>query len=153
MNKGASRNAVILLVEDDPEDQELTRRALRTSKLHNELYVVNDGEEALDYLYRREAYEDPKTSPRPDLILLDLNMPKLDGRAVLERIKSDDKLKSIAVVVLTTSSQEEDILRSYDLGVNSYISKPVRMDGFIKAIQDLERYWLNLVVLSPNNHY
>jgi CheY-like chemotaxis protein len=147
------RSAVILLVEDDPEDQELARRALQKSKVHNQLYVVNDGEEALDYLYRRGRYEHPKDSPRPDLILLDLNMPKLDGRAVLEQVKSDRELKSIAVVVLTTSSQEEDILRSYDLGVNSYISKPVRIEGFMKAIQDLEHYWLELVVLPPNNHY
>ena len=153
MNTSRPKSAVILLVEDDPEDQELSRRALQRSKLHNDLFVVNDGEEALDYLYRRGKYEDPKSSPRPDLILLDLNMPKLDGRAVLERIKSDPKLKSIAVVVLTTSSQEEDILRSYNLGVNSYISKPVRMDGFLKALQDLEHYWLKLVVLPPNDHY
>lgn len=153
MSTNRPKPAVILLVEDDPEDQELSRRALQRSKLQNDLFVVSDGEEALDYLYRRGKYEDPKSSPRPDLILLDLNMPKLDGRAVLERVKSDPKLKSIAVVVLTTSSQEEDILRSYNLGVNSYISKPVRMDGFLKALQDLEHYWLRLVVLPPNNHY
>lgn len=148
MSEGQSKSAVILLVEDDPDDQELTKRALRGSKLRNHLYIVSDGEEALDYLYRRGVYEDPKTSPRPDLILLDLNMPKLDGRAVLGEIKSDPGLCQIAVVVLTISSQEEDILRSYDLGVNSYITKPVHMDGFVKAIQELEAYWFNLVVLS-----
>lgn len=142
-----SRNAVILLVEDDPDDQEMTRRALRGSKLKNDLRIASDGEEALDYLKRRGAYLQPKDAPRPDLILLDLNMPKLDGRAVLKEIKSDPQLRRIAVVVLTTSSQEEDILRSYDLGVNSYITKPVRMDGFVKAIRDLEEYWFNLVVL------
>ena len=149
MNDRALKTAVILLVDDDPEDQQLTIRALSGSKLMNKLYVVNDGEEALDYLYRREGFSDPELSPRPDLILLDLNMPKVDGRAVLEKIKNDPNLRRIAVVVLTTSSQEEDILRSYELGVNSYITKPVRMEGFIKAVQDLERYWFDLVVL-PN---
>ncbi|MBI5092030.1 MAG: response regulator [Candidatus Hydrogenedentes bacterium] len=145
-----SRAAVILLVDDDPEDQELTKRALRASKLRNVLMTVDDGEEALDYLYRRGAYAAAKSSPRPDLILLDLNMPKVDGRAVLSQIKSDPSLRRIPVVILTTSSQEEDILRSYDLGVNSYVTKPVRMEGFIRAIQDLEHYWFDLVVL-PNS--
>jgi len=145
-----SRAAIILLVEDDPEDQELTRRALRAGKVRNRLMVVNDGEEALDYLYRRGAFQDADASPRPDLILLDLNMPKLDGRAVLQQIKQDPDLRRIPVVVLTTSSQEEDILRSYDLGVNSYVAKPVRMEGFVKAVRDLEHYWFDLVVL-PND--
>lgn len=150
MRESSSRTAAILLIEDDPEDQELTRRALRASKLRNNLYTVSDGEEALDYLYRRGSYADPASSPRPDLILLDLNMPKLDGRAVLQRIKQDADLRRIPVVVLTTSSQEEDILKSYDLGVNSYVTKPVRMEGFVKAVRDLEHYWFDLVVL-PNN--
>jgi len=147
MNNDGTRTAVILLVEDDPEDQELTRRAFQISKLRNRLLVVDDGEQALDYLYRRGQFGRPESSPRPDLILLDLNMPKLDGRAVLKRIKEDPELRRIPVVVLTTSSQEEDILRSYDLGVNSYITKPVQMEGFMKAIKDLERYWFSLVVL------
>ena len=149
MTNSETRTAVILMVEDDPEDQALTRKALKTSKLRNQLFVADDGEQALDYLYRRGQFSDPASSPRPDLILLDLNMPKVDGRAVLKQIKEDPALASIPVVVLTTSSQEEDILRSYDLGVNSYITKPVRMDGFVKAIRDLERYWFDLVVL-PN---
>ncbi|NIA16582.1 MAG: response regulator [Nitrospiraceae bacterium] len=146
MNDG-TKTAVILLVEDDPEDQKLTRRALRTSHLRNKLYVADDGEQALDYLCRRGAFADPEVSPRPDLILLDLNMPKLDGRAVLARLKEDPDFRCIPVVVLTTSAQEEDILRSYELGVNSYITKPVHMEGFIRAIRDLEHYWFNLVVL------
>jgi len=149
MNNEETRTAVILLVEDDPEDQELTRRAFMSSKLRNRLLVVDDGEQALDYLYRRGQFAKPDASPRPDLILLDLNMPRLDGRAVLRQIKEDPDLRRIPVVVLTTSSQEEDILRSYDLGVNSYITKPVQMAGFMKAIKDLERYWFSLVVL-PN---
>jgi len=144
------RTAVILLVEDDPEDQRLTQRALKTSKLRNKLFTVSDGEEALDYLYRRGPFAAPDAAPRPDLILLDLNMPKLDGRAVLKRIKEDRDLRCIPVVVLTTSSQEEDILRSYKLGVNSYITKPVRMDGFIQAIRDIQHYWFNLVVLPQD---
>jgi CheY-like chemotaxis protein len=111
--------------------------------------VVGDGEQALDFLHHRAEFAGPAASPRPDLILLDLNMPKIDGRAVLQHIKCEPDLRSIPVVVLTTSSQEEDILRSYQLGVNSYITKPVSMDGFIKAIVDLEHYWFDLVVL-PN---
>lgn len=149
MSSARSKTAIILLVEDDPEDQKLTRRALKTSKLRNDLFVVPDGEKALDFLHHRAEFAAPAASPRPDLILLDLNMPKIDGRAVLEHIKHEPNLRSIPVVILTTSSQEEDILRSYQLGVNSYITKPVSMDGFIKAIVDLEHYWFNLVVL-PN---
>jgi len=147
MNAITGKNAVILLVEDDPDDQELTKRAFRASRLRNELRIVNDGEEALDYLYRRGSFESPSSAPRPSLILLDLNMPKLDGRAVLERIKEDPALRRIPVVILTTSSQEEDVIRSYELGVNSYMAKPNRMDGFVQAIRDLEHYWFNLVIL------
>ena len=141
------KTAVILLVEDDPDDQELTKRAFRNSKLRNHLHIVSDGEAALNYLYRRGEYSEPRTSPRPDLILLDLNMPKVDGRTVLNQIKIDPELRQIPVVILTTSSSEEDVIRSYELGVNSYVPKPVHMDGFIKAIQQLEHYWFELVIL------
>lgn len=147
MKTNGARPAVILLVEDDPDDQELTKRALRSSKLRNQLQIVSDGEEALDYLYFRGRFSDPRTAPRPDLILLDLNMPKMDGRAVLSHIKEDPALRCIPVVILTTSSREEDVAQSYELGVNSYVPKPTRMDGFVKAIQDLEHYWFDLVVL------
>lgn len=147
MMQTGPRSAVILLVEDDPDDQELTKRALRASKLKNQLQIVSDGEAALNYLYRRGDFEDPRSAPRPDLILLDLNMPKIDGRAVLSQIKEDPELRSIPVVILTTSAREEDVMRSYDLGVNSYVPKPVHMDGYLKAIQDLEHYWFNLVIL------
>lgn len=147
MTPDASRPAVILLVEDDPDDQELTKRALRSSKLRNQLRIVNDGEAALNYLYRRGEYSEPRDAPRPDLILLDLNMPKVDGRTVLSQIKVDPDLRQIPVVVLTTSSSEEDVTRSYNLGVNSYVPKPVHMDGFIKAIQQMEHYWFELVIL------
>jgi CheY-like chemotaxis protein len=145
------RPAVILLAEDDLGDQELTKRALKEGKIENELYIVNDGEEALDYLFRRGRYTDPKTSPRPDLFLLDLNMPKLDGRQVLEQICSIHELRNIRVVVLTTSHQEEDITRSYDLGVHSYITKPVDLDQFFNVIRTLEEYWFQIVVLPPKD--
>jgi len=141
--------AVILLVEDDRGDQELTRRALQEGKIRNELHIVEDGEEALAYLFRRGKYKDPATSPRPDLLLLDLNLPRVDGRQVLERVRADSTLRRMAVVVLTTSRQEEDILRSYEVGCNSFITKPVGMDQFIQVIQSLEEYWFQIVVLPP----
>ena len=141
--------AVILLVEDDRGDQELTRRALQEGKIRNELRIVEDGEEALAYLFRRGEYKDPATSPRPDLLLLDLNLPRVDGREVLERIRADATLRRMAVVVLTTSRQEEDILRSYEVGCNSFITKPVGMDQFIQVIQSLKEYWFQIVVLPP----
>ena len=145
------RPAIILLAEDDLGDQELTKRALEEGKVENELYIVKDGEEALDYLFRRGRYTDPETSPRPDLFLLDLNMPKLDGRQVLEQIRSIHELRNIRVVVLTTSHQEEDITRSYDLGVHSYITKPVDLDQFFNVIRTLEEYWLQIVVLPKKD--
>ena len=147
MTPDDARAAVILLVEDDPDDQELTKRAFRSSKLRNQLRIVSDGEAALNYLYRRGEFSEPRKSPRPDLILLDLNMPKLDGRAVLGQIKIDPELRQIPVVILTTSSSDEDVVRSYDLGVNSYVPKPVHMDDFVLAIQQLEHYWFELVIL------
>ena len=141
--------AVILLAEDDPGDQELTRRALEQSKIRNELYIVEDGEEALDYLRRRGKYQDPTLSPKPDLMLLDLNMPKMDGKQLLEQMRADPGLRRIPVVALTTSKQENDIIRTYDLGANSYIIKPVDMDQFVSAIKVLEDYWFQIVVLPP----
>ena len=144
-----AKPAVILLAEDDRGDQELTRRALEEGKIRNDLRVVENGEEALAYLFRRGKYKDPATSPRPDLLLLDLNLPRVDGREVLERVRADSKLRRMAVVVLTTSRQEEDILRSYELGCNSFITKPVGMDQFIRVIQALEEYWFQIVVLPP----
>jgi len=149
--KAASKGkpAVILLAEDDRGDQELTRRALEEGKIRNDLRIVEDGEEALAYLFRRGKYKDPATSPRPDLLLLDLNLPRVDGREVLERVRADSKLRRMAVVVLTTSREEEDVLRSYELGCNSFITKPVGMDQFIRVIQALEEYWFQIVVLPP----
>lgn len=145
MGRRNGKPAVVLLVEDDPGDQELTRRALTQNPFKVDLRIASDGEEALDYLYRRGAYGDPGSAPFPDLVLLDLNMPKLDGRAVLDTIKSDAKLRSLPVIILTTSQYEVDILRSYHLGCNSFITKPVTADGFIGAIRELRSYWFELV--------
>jgi CheY-like chemotaxis protein len=143
--------AVILLAEDDPGDQKLTKKAFGDGKIDNELHIVENGEEALDYLMRRGKYEDPASSPRPDLFLLDLNMPKIDGRQVLEEMKQNPDCPNIPTVVLTTSKQEEDIIRTYDLGIKSYITKPVNFGSFVEAIQILGQYWFKLVVLPPSN--
>lgn len=142
--------AVVLLAEDDPGDQELTRRALQEDIVRTVLYIVSDGEEAMDFLLRRGRYANAAAAPRPDLLLLDLNMPKLDGRQVLERIRKDAGLRRLPVVVLTTSKQEEDIIRSYDLGCNSFITKPVDIVAFMRTVKELGSYWFELVTLPPS---
>jgi CheY-like chemotaxis protein len=139
----------IVIAEDDEDDFILTRDAFAESRLINSLVWVHDGEELLDYLTRHGEYAAPESSPRPALILLDLNMPRMDGREALQRIKSDASLRSIPVVVLTTSRAEEDIVRSYDLGVNSFIQKPVSFSDFTEAIRLLGAYWLEVVALPP----
>ena len=146
-NQSTGDRAVILLVDDDPGDQELTRRALQEDVLRADLRIVADGEEALDYLFQRGAYEDLGSAPRPNLILLDLNIPKVGGQEVLAELKKAPELNRIPVVILTTSEQEADILRSYNLGCNSYIQKPVDIDGFIECIRQLKTYWFELVML------
>lgn len=151
MTEDSGRTANILLIEDDQEDQWATKRAFSKGRLRNTLYIVDNGAEALDFLYNRGNYEDKRQFPRPDIILLDLNLPVLDGRAVLTEIKESAALRALPVIVLTTSTQEEDILRSYNLGVNSYISKPVDFEKFIAIIQELSHYWLELVVLPPSH--
>jgi CheY-like chemotaxis protein len=143
----ASRAIDILLVEDDPGDELITREAFEHHKLHNRLHVAHDGEEGLNYLYRRGAFQD---APRPDLILLDLNLPKYDGRYLLEKIKSDPDLSRIPVVVLTTSSAEEDILRSYRLHANAYVTKPVDLDAFINAVRQIDEFFLQVVRLPQS---
>ncbi|QDS93937.1 Response regulator rcp1 [Roseimaritima multifibrata] len=143
----SQKKAVILLVEDDPGDQELTRRALKHESIRIDLRIVNDGEQAMAYLLRNGGYEDPVHSPTPDLILLDLNMPKMNGREVLIDLKKCQRLARIPVVVLTTSEQEADILRSYDLGCNSYIQKPVDIDQFVQSVRQLGTYWFSVVTL------
>ncbi|MEU4810543.1 response regulator, partial [Nocardia fluminea] len=132
----------ILLVEDDPGDELMTREAFEDNKIGNTLHVVRDGQEALDFIYRVGAYAD---APRPDLILLDLNLPKYDGRQVLEKIKADPELSHIPVVVLTTSAAEEDILRSYKLHANAYVTKPVDLDQFIAAIRQIDEFFVQVV--------
>lgn len=143
----------ILLADDDEEDRLMTKDALMEGRLANDVRFVADGEEATDYLFRRGAYADPGDAPRPGLILLDLNMPKKDGREVLAEIKSDPKLRQIPVVVLTTSKAEEDIVRSYALGVNSFITKPVTFDGLVEAMTVFTQYWFEIVALpTKGNH-
>ncbi len=136
----------ILLVEDNPGDVDLAREALGMGKLHNTLHVVQDGVAAMDFLRKKGKYA---KSPRPDLIILDLNLPKKDGRQVLAEIKADDDLKRIPVVILTTSSAEEDILKTYNLHANCYITKPLDMKQFLRVVQSIEEFWLSIVVL-PN---
>ncbi len=139
----------ILMADDDADDREFTRTAMQESRLANELRFVEDGEELLDYLLRRGRYTDPKDSPRPGLILLDLNMPRKDGREALREIKSDPGLKHIPIVVLTTSKAEEDVLRIYNLGANCFITKPVTFEGLVEVVKVLDKHWLQIVELPP----
>ena len=141
--------ARVLVVENDPGDQELMRRGFLDMSIENELHIVNDGEEALDFLLRRGAFVDPATAPRPDLILLDLNMSRMGGREFLLQLKGHDDLIRIPTVVLTTSSREEDVSFAYECGANSYIQKPHKMDEFVALIRSLEHYWFELVILPP----
>ncbi|HEU6435971.1 MAG TPA: response regulator [Nitratidesulfovibrio sp.] len=134
----------ILLVEDDPGDVRLTREALKGNRVSNRLFVVEDGEEAMSFLRREGEYAD---APRPDLVLLDLNLPRKNGREVLEEIKSTPDLRSIPVVVLTTSRQERDILNAYDLNANCYITKPVGWEQFLEVVGQIEHFWMGIVTL------
>lgn len=136
----------VLLVEDNPGDVRLTEEAFAEAKISNDLHVVRDGESALDFVYRRGEYE---SAPTPDLVLLDLNLPKVDGTEVLEAIKTDDALKRIPVIVLTSSSAEEDIVESYELHTNAYLTKPVDPDEFVELVQSFEEFWFTLVKLPP----
>jgi CheY-like chemotaxis protein len=136
----------ILLVEDDPGDVLMTREALADAKMANELHVVNNGEDALAFLFQEGEYAD---APRPGLILLDLNLPRVDGREVLARIKADELLRRIPVVVLTTSEAEDDILRSYDLHANAYVTKPVDFEAFVRVVRQVDDFYINVVRLPP----
>lgn len=140
----------ILMADDDDDDFVLTQKALRESKLLNTLIRVHDGEELLDYLLRKGEYEGVETV-RPGVVLLDLNMPRKDGREALKEIKSNDRLRDIPIIVFTTSKAEEDIYRSYQLGVNSFITKPVTFENLIAVVQTLGKYWFEIVELpSPD---
>mgnify|MGYP001565457353 CR=1 FL=1 len=143
MTSGAQ---IILMVEDCPEDFEFTRRAFRRSRIGNPIHRCEDGDEALDYLFRRGRYADPATSPRPGVVLLDLNLPGADGREVVAAIKADEGLRSIPVIMLTSSSAPEDVARCYAAGANSYITKPVDVNGFFEAIENLTGFLLDLSI-------
>jgi CheY-like chemotaxis protein len=140
----------ILMADDDADDRRLTQEALEEGRLINEVKFVDDGEQLMDYLRRQGRFAPPVEAPRPGLILLDLNMPRKDGRTVLKEIKSDPDLRQIPVVVLTTSKADEDVYKSYDLGVNSYIVKPVTFEALVDILQTLEKYWFEIVELPPS---
>ena len=138
----------ILLVEDNPGDERLTREALKEGKVYHKLHWCKDGVEAMDFLYRRGKYPD---APRPDIILLDLNLPKKGGREVLAEIKADERLRAIPVVVLTTSKSEEDVLHSYQLNANCYVAKPVDFHQFEKIVRAIKEFWFSIVILPPRD--
>lgn len=147
MTKANGQPIVILMADDDADDRMLTKDALTESRVLNDLRFVEDGEELLDYLKGRGAYADRESSPRPGLILLDLNMPKKDGREALKEIKADPELRRIPIVVMTTSKAEEDVYRSYDLGASSFITKPVTFDRLVELMRTMGQYWVEFVEL------
>ena len=146
VTKSLSKHIEILLIEDSPADILLTREAFEESRILNTLHVAEDGVQAMDFLRKRGAYA---SAPRPDLILLDLNLPRKNGREVLAEIKADPDLKKIPIVVLTTSSAEEDVLKAYDLSANCYVVKPVGFDNFMEAMQSIRHFWFSIVTLPP----
>lgn len=143
----AAQPIVILIADDDADDRLLTKDALSEARVINDLYFVEDGQELMDYLNQRGRYAETSSAPRPGLILLDLNMPKKDGREALKEIKADPDLRRIPVVVLTTSKAEEDIFRSYDLGASSFITKPVTFEGLVELMKAMGQYWIEFVEL------
>ena len=151
-NLQARQPVPILMAEDDEDDRLLAQDAFDESRLVNPLFFVNDGEELLDYLYHRERYAAAEQFPLPGLILLDLNMPKKDGREALQEIKADANLRQIPIIVLTTSHEEEDIVRSYSLGVSSFITKPVTFEQLVEVIQCIGHYWFEIVALPARCH-
>jgi CheY-like chemotaxis protein len=147
--KERGKPVIILMAEDDPDDRLLSKEALDESRLANDLHFVKDGEELMDYLLQRGGYAEPGMAPRPGVILLDLNMPRKDGREALAEIKANSDLRVIPVIVLTTSHAEEDILRSYDLGVSGYVTKPVQLEQLINVMKTIGKYWFEIVELPP----
>jgi CheY-like chemotaxis protein len=146
MNR-SKRSVPILIADDDEDDRDMIRDALKESRLINNLHCVKDGEELMDYLHHRGKFEDKIKNPLPGLILLDLNMPRMDGREALREIKTNPNLRQIPVVVLTTSQAEEDIFRTYELGVNSFITKPVSFESLVKVMKTIGHYWFEIVEL------
>ena len=151
MEKNTNSLVVVLLVEDNPADQQLTIRAFKKGKVNVNLQIANDGVEAMEYLNGQGIYSDRNKFPMPDIVLLDINMPRKDGKQVLNEIKTDSKLKLIPVIMLTTSDQDKDIIDSYNLGVNAYISKPVRINDFMSVVNKLEDFWFILNKIPPKN--
>lgn len=145
------KRITILMADDDADDRLLTEEAFAESHVVNDLRFVEDGEELMDYLLRRGKYTDPQNSPRPGVILLDLNMPRKDGREALEEIKNNLDLRHIPIIVLTTSKAEEDIYRTYDLGANSFITKPVTFSSLVQVLQTIGQYWFEIVELPPRH--
>jgi CheY-like chemotaxis protein len=141
------KSVTILMADDDPDDRMLTQDALKEAHLANDIRFVENGEELLQYLRHQGAYTDASKAPRPGIILLDLNMPKKDGREALQEIKNDPELRRIPVVIMTTSKADQDILKSYDLGANSYVTKPVTFDELVEVVRGLGRYWFEIVEL------
>lgn len=148
--KNSKKEVVILIADDDADDRLMAKEALEESRLANEMRFVVDGEELMDYLHCRGKYTAEGSAPRPGIILLDLNMPKMDGREALAEIKSNPDFKQIPVIVLTTSQAEEDIFRTYDLGVNSFITKPVSFEALVEVMRTLTNYWFEIVELPPD---
>ncbi len=144
-----TRTITILMADDDADDRLLAKDALAESRVLNDLRFVENGQELMDYLHHRGQFADPESSPRPGLILLDLNMPKKDGRTALQEIKSDPDLRRIPIIIMTTSKAEEDIFRSYDLGANSFITKPVTFERLVDLMKTLGTYWIEFVELPP----
>jgi two-component system, response regulator len=151
MNCKNNQKTIILVAEDDEDDRLLLSEALLENDYIDHLYFVEDGVELMDYLYHRGEYSDAELSPRPSLIFLDLNMPRKDGRIALQEIKADPNLRQIPVIILTTSKAEEDIFKTYDLGVNSFITKPVTFQSFVEVMRSLKHYWFEVVEL-PNKY-
>jgi len=149
-DREVSNSIIILMADDDPDDCLLAREAMKESRVVNEMRFVHDGEELMDYLHRRGKYSAPGSAPRPGLILLDLNMPLMDGREALREIKADPALKRTPVIILTTSRAEEDIVNSYDLGVNSFIVKPVTFSSLVNVMNALGKYWIEIVELPSH---
>lgn len=141
MNKEAKEAFVVLMAEDDEHDIVATKRAWEKHHIANPLYIVNDGEQCLDFLHQRGKYSEPGAAPRPGILLLDIKMPKVDGLAVLKHVREDGELRRLPVIILTTSKAEEDRLRSYDLGANAYVSKPVGFENFSEAVRTINLFW------------
>ena len=139
----------VLLIEDNPRDVRLTERAFKQAELTHDLRVVRDGDEAIEYLFHEGAYADPSRAPRPKVILLDLNLPRMGGHEVLRRVKQDPRFKNVPIIVLTTSGRVDDIRQAYELGANAYLLKPVEFNRFTEVLGQLGRFWLEMVVLPP----